>query len=477
MNQAGENRRRRSIERVVRRRRDVGPTRVVVGSYRKEHRRVGPTRIFVLSFLLLVAAGTVALMLPWASTEPGSASLITALFTSTSATFVTGLIVVETGTYWTGFGQAVILTLIELGGLGYMAGFVFIVLTIRGRVTLEQRQVLRIMFGGGFLGRLDVEARFVILLSLAIQLVGIVFLLARFVSLDLTPGTAIWQAVFHSVSAFHNAGFDITAGAPSVEEFRYDTAIIAPIAVLALVGALGMNTVLAILAARRWQRLTLDAKFVLLGMGVMIVVGFVGFLALEWSNVDSIGGQPFLNKAFDAFAVAVGGRTSGFDTFSIATLKDSTHYVLIVLMLIGGASGSMTGGIKVNVLMVMLFTIWSSIRGETHTVAFKREIPSGVVRRALALVMFAFIWVTVGSWILSAEEGVRLIDGMFEIVSAFALVGLSTGITTELTLAVKLTLIVTMVVGRLAPFLIAMQLSQREEAPRYRYARETVSLG
>ena len=449
----------------------------MVGAYQKEHRRVGPTRIFVLSFLLLVTAGTVGLMLPWASTEPGSASLITALFTSTSATFVTGLIVVETGTYWTGFGQAVILTLIELGGLGYMAGFVFIVLTMRGRVTLEQRQVLRIMFGGGFLGRLDVEARFVILLSLVLQLIGMVFLLTRFISLDITPGAAIWQAVFHSVSAFHNAGFDITAGASSMEEFRYDAAIIVPLSVLALVGAMGMNTVITILVARRWQRLTLDAKFVLLGMGMAIVMGFIGFLVLEWSNVNSIGGEPLLRKAFDAFAVSVGGRTSGFDTFSIGALKESTHYVLIVLMLIGGASGSMTGGIKVNVLMVMLFTVWASLKGRPNTVAFKREIPSGVVRRALTLVMFAFIWITVGSWILSAEEGISLVDGMFEIVSAFSLVGLSTGITAKLALTGKLVIIVTMIVGRLAPFLIALQLSQREEASRYRYARETVALG
>ena len=430
-----------------------------------------------IAFTVIILIGTALLMLPGASTDAGSASFLTALFTATSATLVTGLIVVDTGTYWSGFGQTVILTLIQLGGLGYMTGVVFIVLLAGRRVTLAQRQVLRITFGGGVLGRVDVEARTLIIISIVIQIIGVLLLFTRFAILDGASLQSAWQAIFHAVSAFHNAGFEITGGAPSIFEYRRDPWILFPLVLLSLIGALGMTTVITFLAVRRWRPLTLDAKLVFVGTGILIAVGFLGILISEWTNPASLGDQSIAGKLLDPLTLSVGNRTAGFSTFEIGAMRDYTLFLLIALMFIGGASGSMTGGIKVNVFSVLLFTVWSSLRGKAQTVAFRREISDAHVRRALAITFISFLWINAVSLLLSLIEQTPFLDLLFEVVSAFGLVGLSTGITPDLSVIGKFIIIVSMFVGRLAPFMIALELARREVRSPYRYAREEVRIG
>lgn len=416
-------------------------------------------------------------MLPGASVPDGSASPLTALFTATSATFVVGLIVVDTGTYWTGFGQAIIITLIEVGGLGYITGIAFVLLMTGRRVSLVQRQMLRISFGGGILGRVDAEARTIIIVALFLQAVGIAVLFSRFVFVYSSPLEAGWQSLFHAVSAFNNAGFDISGASSSLSEFRSDPFVIVPITLLSLIGALSVGTVGAIVMVRRWQPLSLNTKLVLVGTGVIILIGTIGILASEWTNEASIGTGPIWRRVMDVLTISIGSRTSGFSSFDIASMRDYTLLLVIVLMFVGGAAGSVAGGIKVNVLSVLLATVWSSIRGKPQTEAFRHEIAESQVRRALAITFIAFTIVNAATLLLSLLNDFELIQVLFEVVSAFGLVGLSTGITAELTALSKVVIIFLMFLGRLALFMIVLKLAQRETSSPYRYAREEVRIG
>ena len=464
-------------ERVVRRRLTTRPERMNVGPRPHLLPRLGARQSFVAIFVVTIAVGTILLDLPWASTRGDSASVLVALFTATSATFVTGLTVVDTSTYWTGFGHGVIAALIQVGGLGYMTGVAFFLIAAKRHVGLGQRKVLQITFGGGSLGHVDIEARNIILLSVAFQIIGLAFLAGRFLSLDAGLLRSTWLGLFHSISAFHNAGFDITGGAGSIAEFRSDPWIIGPLVGLALIGSLGMNTVIAILAARGWRPLVLDGKLVVLGTAIVVAIGFVFVLLSEWSNPATLGASNAWGKVADATTLAVGNRTSGFETFNTGMLHDNTLFVMVCLMFIGGASGSMTGGVKVNVLTTLTFTALANMRGRTNTTAFHREILGSTVRRAVTIVFVSFVWVNVAVLGLSFTEHHRPMELLFEVSSAFGLVGLSTGITPTLTIVGQLVIIATMFAGRLAPFLVALELANREQPSRYRFAKEEVRLG
>jgi trk system potassium uptake protein TrkH len=451
--------------------------RITVAPERPIRRGRSPAWGLIGVFTVIILAGTGLLMLPFSSSAGAATSPLTAFFTATSATFVTGLTVVDTATHWSGFGQAVILGLIEIGGIGYMTGAAFIILLAGRRVTLAQRQVLRITFGGGVLGRVDIEARTIIIVTLFIQAIGALALFVRFATVHANPLEAGWQSLFHSISAFNNAGFDITGGGPSLFEYREDPMIVVPIAILALLGASGIGAIQALALFRRWQPLPLDAKMVLAGSGILIVVGLVGILISEWANPASMGTAPIWVKLMDAFALSVGSRTSGFATFDVGTMRDYTLFLIVGLMFIGGASGSVAGGIKVNTFAVILANVWSSIRGRPQTEVFHREVPESQVRRAFAIAFVAFVWVNVITLVLSLIEGLEFIDVLFEVVSAFGLTGLSTGITASLSAVGQLLIVLMMFIGRLAPFLIVLELAQREVRSPYRYAREEVRIG
>ena len=431
----------------------------------------------IIAFAAIITIGTVLLSLPWATTDQASADVLTAFFTATSATFVTGLILIDTGTYWSWFGEAVILVLIEIGGLGFVTGIVLIVLGARRGDSLEDRQAMRITFGGGSLGRVQDEAKHIIRIAVAVQIVGFLVLVPAFWFAGLNSLDTVWNAVFHAVSAFHNAGFDVTGGEPSLFEYRNSPWILGPITIMSLFGALGTTAVVMMVTLRRWRPLSLDVKLVVAGMGGIMVAGFLGIALAEWTNPATLGSQPVVNRIMDTLFVAVGGRTSGFSTFDIGDLRPHSIFLVMWLMVIGGAAGSMTGGIKINVFMALFYTVWSSIRGLARTDVFGREIPDTHVRRSLAIAAFAFVWVNTMSLLLSLVEGLNFADILFDQVSAFALVGLSTGVLPEMSAFGKSVMIVSMFVGRFAPFFIALELSQRDRRMAYRYPSEEIRIG
>ncbi len=429
-----------------------------------------------LAFIISILIGTLALMLPASSSSGVSTNFLDSLFTSTSATLVTGLIVVETSQHWSTLGQFIILLLIQIGGLGYMTGLAFILIASGRKISLNQRKSLRLVFGGGRLGNIDLEAKNILLYSLGIQLIGAVLLAIYFILNGSNFTESSWHGIFHAVSAFQNAGFDITMG-NSISAYRFDSFIVTVITALSLLGATGFNVLFAIIIIRKWRPMNLDLKLVILGSFIIIIIGFIGILISEWNNTSTLANVPLSQKLIDSFSLAIGGRTSGFTTMPISDLRDYTLFLLACLMAIGGAAGSMTGGIKIGVFMIMIFTLWSTLRGRVRTVAFRKEIPDAQVRRAFSIVALAFIYVNLSSLFLSLIETQPFIEILFEIVSAFGLVGLSTGITSEFSVLGKLVLILSMFIGRLLPIYIALELAYRERKPLYRFPQEEVRIG
>ena len=428
-------------------------------------------------FGAIIALGTFLLLLPWATADGTTAAPITAFFTASSATFVTGLILVDTGEYWSFYGHLVILGLIEAGGLGYVAGLALIFFGRDHRASLADRQSLRITFGGGSLGSVSKEAKEVVLISIGLQVAGFVLLAPGFFVAGLDVPEAIWNGIFHSVSGFHNAGFDVTGGAPSLFEYRNSLMVTGPITVLSFIGATGAVAVLIVSRRHRWGTLPLDMKLVLAGMFGVAFAGFIGVMITEWTNPATLGNEPVLNRIWDSFVMAAGNRTSGFSTFSVTDARHHTHFLLIWLMLIGGAAGSMTGGIKINVFMVMVVSVLTSIRGMARTAVFGREIADAQVRRAMAIAAFAFAWVNGVALLLSLIEDEEFVHILFDVVSAFGLVGLSTGAIDGMSDFSHIVIIVCMFVGRFAPFFIALELLQRERQVVFRYPDEEVRIG
>ena len=425
----------------------------------------------------IIAVGTVLLLMPWATADGTPTDFITALFTATSASFVTGLILVETGDYWSIYGHLIILGLIEIGGLGYVAGLAIIIFGRERRASLSDRQSLRATLGGGTLGSVSREAKEVIRISVVLQLIGFLVLVPGFVIAGHGLGEASWFAAFHAVSAFHNAGFDITGGAPSLFEYRYSILVAGPITLLSFAGATGAAILIIIVRQRRWLTLPLDAKIVVGGMAGVAVAGFIGILVTEWSNPATLGSQPIVNRLWDGLVMAVGNRTSGSSTFAVDATYDHTLFLLIWLMLIGGAAGSMTGGIKVNSFMVMFTSIMTSIRGLPHASIFGREIADVQVRRAITIASFAFVWVNSVALLIDLIEEGDFVAILFDVVSAFGLVGLSTGTIPEMSDFGKGVIILSMFVGRFAPFFLALELANRQRYARFRYPQGEVRIG
>ncbi|MBI4328739.1 MAG: Trk family potassium uptake protein [Chloroflexi bacterium] len=467
--------RHRPGDRFVRRPLEVEPQRI-----RTE--REGPRRTprppawwLLITFAVIILVGTLLLMLPFARSGPGSTPLLTALFTATSALCVTGLTVVDTREHWSVFGQAIIAVLIQIGGLGYMVGVTTLLLAFGRPVTLSQRMVLRESTGGESLGRLDRLAVEIVLVSLAIQAGGALFLFLRFLG-DFTPGEALWQAVFHSISAFNNAGFDITRG-NSLVEYHGDPLVVVPIGLLCLLGALGFTVLRDIALVRGWQGLRLDTKIVLAGSAALLSIGALSILAGERGNQAGLGAFSLPEQVMDAVFLSVTARTAGFTPVDMGSLRDYSLFLLIALMFIGGASASTAGGIKLNTVGLLVAALWASLRGRAHLEVFRREVPEEQVRRALSLAILGVAWIQVLTLALTLFEPRSFLPIFFEGVSAFGLVGLSTGITPSLSAPSLLLLSLTMFLGRLGPLTVALALARRQVEKRYRYAEEQVKIG
>ncbi len=421
--------------------------------------------------------GAVLLMLPIASAAGTSTSAVVAFFTATSAVTDTGLEVVPTPLYWSGFGKVVIMVLMALGGLGIMTLVTFILVVLGQRVTLPNRMVLRESLAHQGFGGLIRLLFYVMAVVVVFNLLGAIVLFLAFRS-DYTNWQAIWQGLFHSIAAFNNAGFSILEDSSSLSRFWNQYDVLVPMATLVIIGGISYTVIIDVLGKHRFSRLSLDTKLVLTANLALWVLGYLVMLLAELRNPQTLGHLSPVDRGMAALFHSVSARTAGFSTIDFGSVEQVTKLFYVGLMFVGGAVGSTAGGIKVNTFAILMAAVFSSIRGRMQAEAFGREIPFWQVHRALSIA-FLGLAMTFGITLLllATEPTTPYIDLLFETISAFATVGLSTGITPELSLAGKALIMLTMFVGKLGPLTLVLILASSEERPLYRFAEERVKIG
>ena len=437
-------------------------------------------KLFTLGLVAVALVASFLLSLPWASRSGESTSFIDAFFTAVSAFCVTGLVVVDTQTHWSFFGQVVILILIQAGGLGFMVG-ASIVLRILQRGGSGLRETLLLQDGAPTLSLREAASlsgritRF----TLAVEAVGALILFLRFAE-DRPLHIALWHGVFHSISAFCNAGFDLQGAFTSFA--GYQSSILVNLTVIALVqaGALSFVFFADLNAKRRWKTLALESKIILVMNTTVVATGVALFLAAEWNQ--TLAQVPVIERPLVALFQSVAARTAGFATVNFADLTSITLFSWVAIMFIGGASASTAGGVKLTTVGVIGLAVVSTIRGQQEPQIFGRRIPTPLVFRAMAVVTLMFMAHFAATLALTVTQHYTAGDFtflalLFETMSAIATVGLSTGITPFLSDPAKLILCATMIFGRLGPLTVVYALQIRQHAVRYRFPEEPVRIG
>ena len=450
-----------------------------VGLRRRIQRRPRtPAAVLVTGFAVLIAIGTALLILPISRAPGQPPDLIVALFTATSAVCVTGLVVVDTATHWSPFGQVVILGLVQVGGFGFMTGSTLLLLLfVGGRIGLRDRVLAQASTGGLELGGVLSIVRRIALFTVVVEAAGGAVLFAAFLASGRDPGQSAWFGLFHSVTAFNNAGFDLFGGFRSLADFGTNPVVLLALGTLIVLGGLSVAIVADLLARRRWGRLVLESKLVLLTTLALIVGGAVAFAVLEWSNPATLGALPLEHRPVNALFESVTLRSAGFAVIDQGSLGESALFVAMALMFIGGASGSTAGGIKVNTFSVLLIAIVSTVRGRPSAEAFGRRVPHEVIYRALSVALLSIAFVFVVALGIQILGGTPLVDSTFEAISAFGTVGLTTGITHLLPAPAQLLEAVAMFVGRLGPLTLALALASRQRPVLYQPAVESMRIG
>lgn len=432
---------------------------------------LSPPRVLALSFLTLIIVGTVLLKLPFASTIP--LSWIDALFTATSATTVTGLVVVDTGADFTTFGQIVIMCLIQLGGLGLMTFAVLIIIFLGKKVGLQQRILVQEAFNQTSLGGLIRLVKILFIFTVFLEAIAFIFLSIRWVpEFGWTHG--MYQSLFHTISAFNNAGFSLWSD--SLSAYVGDPIINVVITLLFITGGIGFTVLADIWYKRSFQLLSLHSKIMLVGTVVVNVIAMLIIFLLEFANPATLGSMPLSEQLWGAYFQAVTPRTAGFNTIEIGNMTTASILFIIVLMFIGAGSASTASGIKLTTFIVMILATLTFLKGKNETMAFKRTIQSNTILRALAIIMMSLLAIFVTLFILSITENAPFLMILFEVVSAFGTVGLSIGLTDELTSIGKQAIIVMMFIGRIGPLTVAFTLAKPKKSS-IRYPKEEVFTG
>ncbi len=432
-----------------------------------------PARLVPLGFLGAIAFGTALLLLPASAASGTGAPFLVALFTATSAVCVTGLIVVDTPTYWSGFGQGVIMVLFQIGGFGIMTGATLLTLVVTRRLGIGGRVAAQAETRSVGFGDIASVLRLIFVVTVLVEVVVALILQARLSLVYGVPaGEATWHAIFQSVSAFNNAGFSTYSD--SLMGFASDPLVLLPLMAAVVIGGIGFP-VLYDLYRRRASGLSLHSRITLMGTAALLVLGAAGTAAYEWNN--TLAGLDVPGRLLNAASHSVMSRTAGFNSIDIGAMNTETLLLTYALMFIGGGSAGTAGGIKVTTFILLGFVVWAEIRGSRDTNAFRRRIGHGTQRQALSVVLLATASVAIGTLILATVTDYPLEDVLFETISAFATVGLSTGITAGLPPIGQVVIIILMFLGRVGTITFATALALNERVQPYRYPEERPIVG
>lgn len=450
-------------------------------TWAKKHRyNFSPTQTIAVAFALIILVGALLLTLPAASRDGISCGFRPALFTATSATCVTGLIMYDTWSQWSAFGQIVILCMIELGGLGFMSAASLVIFLLRKKAGLRQRLVMAQALSLTDMDGVVKLQRVVIYGSLLIQFAGAAILALRFWP-EYGGVRAVRWGIFHAVSAFCNAGFDIFGvlePGSSLILFNKDPVVLLTLSALIALGGLGFFVWQEVVQKHSWKKFSVYTKLVLLTSGGLILIGWALFCMLEWNNPLTLGQMSVPHKLLNGLFQSVTTRTAGFAAIDQAALTDSGKAVTIVLMLIGGCSGSTAGGIKTVTVVTLFLFLWSRIRGRSQVCVFKRTIPEKQVLDAVTIVSILVGLSLFGGVFISATSPIGFTDALYEAASALATVGLTAGVTGKLSIAAQILIIIYMYFGRVGVLTLSLGFLMGDRAQeRYRYASTNLLIG
>lgn len=420
---------------------------------------ISPTRLIVSSFAIIIFIGAFLLNLPIASNDGLSIGFINALFTATSATCVTGLVIADTLTQWTLFGQLIILALIQIGGLGIITLATFFSVMLGRKVSMKGKIIAQESISDYSFNEVLILVKNLVCITAVIEFIGAVLLSISFVPRFGAKG--IYMAIFHSISAFCNAGFDLIGGFRSLTQFNGDPIVIYTTALLIMIGGLGFIVWKDLYNYRKERRLYLHTKIVLIMSSALIIFGAIFFFISEYSNPATMGPLTLFEKINAAVFHSVTCRTAGYNSLPLNEMSEVSKMASILLMYIGAAPGSTGGGIKVTTFAIIVMAIICNIKGDDQTIILRRRISPKIVSKAISIVGLSALIIFIMTIVIIAIEKINFINVLYEVTSAFGTVGLTTGITTTLHDISKALLIFTMFLGRVGPLTFAIAIAMR----------------
>lgn len=438
---------------------------------------ITPPKLFILGFALIILIGSFLLSLPMATQDGEGLNGLNAFFTTTSATCVTGLVVVDTGTTFSLFGQIVILSLIQVGGLGFMTFATFLALLVGRKISFRQRLLLQESLNYSSPQGIVRLAKTILLFTLVAEGIGSILLAIRF-SFDMPLQKAIYFGIFHAVSNFNNAGFDIMGDYRSLTAYVDDPTVTLVVSFLIILGGIGFIVVHDLYENRSIKKMSLHTKVVLTTTAILLVAGTLVIFILEYNNPKTLQPLSFGGKVLASFFHSVTPRTAGSNTLNIPDLTISTLFLTIILMFIGASPGSTGGGIKTTTFATLMGAAWSQIKGKRDVEFFRMRIIPTMIYKSLTITLIAMLVVIGVTMLLSITEKTDdFLLIFFETVSAFGTVGLSMGITPELTPFGKIIIAITMFIGRLGPLTVAIALAEQMKKEHYRHPKGKFMIG
>ena len=437
--------------------------------------RLTPYQILVLGFATLIFVGALLLMTPQASATGQSLSFIDALFTATSAVCVTGLVVVDTGTYFSLFGQLVIIFLIQAGGLGIVTMATLMALLMRRKINLRERLIMQEALNHMTVSGVVRMTQYIILVTLLIEFIGGTILAIRWYPELGAQG--IYFGYWHAVSSFCNAGFDLFGNFGSVTRYVEDITVNLTISSLIILGGIGFTVIFDVWDNRRWKKFSLHTKLALVTTGFLLLFGTVVIFLLEINNPNTLQPLSMQGKLLGSYFQSVSTRTAGYNTVDIGQLHDATVFFMVILMFIGASPTSTGGGIKTTTFGVIIAAVWALITGKHDAELFKRRISQPLIYKAFSVILIAATLVIFVTMMMSITEKASFLQILFEVVSAFGTVGLTTGITPTLTEQGKIWIMLTMFAGRVGPVTLALALALRTKKGKVQYPEGKIIIG
>lgn len=441
----------------------------------KKYIKLNGVQILSLGFIILIVIGSVILSLPSSSTTGEATNFLDAAFTATSAVCVTGLVTLDTSTHWNVFGQTVIIILIQIGGLGFMSFATLIAIFLRRKISLKSRLVMQEAMNTFSIQGLVKMVIYIFGFTFAVEILGAILLSTQFIP-QYGFSTGIFYSIFHSISAFCNAGFDLFG--TSLVTYNQNVFVILVISAIIIVGGLGFAVWLDFYKFKNMKKITIHSKFVILVTTVLIFGGTILMFIFEYKNPNTIGNMMFKDKLLNSFFSSVTTRTAGFNSISINDMSNASKFLNISLMFIGGSPGSTAGGLKTTTIGIVVLTVISVIRGREDTELFGRRFTKSLVYKAFTLLFIGMGLVIIVTMMLSyTEKGVSFMDLLYETTSAFGTAGLSTGLTPKLSNVGKILIMLMMYFGRVGPLTVVLALARKRKKSGYKYPEGKILIG